>query len=59
MKGDPEVLIPPAFFSAHLSFLKKLTEEQLGNTELYHSAIHIQEELLGQFALHVLIILLT
>lgn len=59
MKGDPEVLIPPAFFSAHLLFLKKLSEEQLGNTELYHSAIHIQEELPGQFALHVLLILLT
>lgn len=29
MKGDPEVLIPPAFFSAHLPFLKKLTEGQL------------------------------
>lgn len=59
MKRDPEVLIPPAFFSAHLPFLQKLTEEQLGNTELYLSVIHIQEELLGQFALHVLIILLT
>lgn len=59
MKGDPEVLIPPAFFSAHLPFLKKLSEEQLGNTELYHSAIPIQEELPGQFALHVLVILLT
>lgn len=59
MKGDPEVLIPPAFFSAHLPFLKKLTEEQLRNTELYHSVIHIQEAFLGQFALHVLIILLT
>lgn len=59
MKGDPEVLIPPAFFSAHLPFLKKLSEEQLGNTELYHSAIYIQEELPGQFALHVLVILLT
>lgn len=30
MKRDPEVLIPPAFFSAHLPFLKKLTEEYLG-----------------------------
>lgn len=59
MKGDPKELIPPAVFSAHLPFLRKLTEQQLGNTELYHSAIHIRKELLGQFVLHVLIILLT
>lgn len=59
MKGDPEALIPPAFFSAHLPFLENLTKEQLWNPELYHSVIHIQETLLGQFALHVLIILLT
>ena len=60
MKGDPEVLIPPAHFSSHLPFFKKLTEQQLGKTELYHSAIHIQEEAAGQqLALHVLIVLLT
>lgn len=59
MKGDPEVLIPPAL-SSHLPFFKKLTKQEAGKTELYHPVIHIQEEVAGKrFALHVLLVLST
>lgn len=58
MKGDPEVLILPAFFS--FSILQDVNQRVAGKTVLYHAMIYFQENVgEQQFIFSLWVVFLT